>query len=323
MQWLITGGDHTVGRAVAREALRQGHQAKVLVSDLAHPESVALAAATGCELVVFAWTDPEEKLLSAMAGCAIVAHTDTANPWSLSRAECEKDVLIRTEIVLSCAQAAKVKRVLFRSTDRVTSAGEERRNADESLAHSPQWISPWDEMMSVAEGLVLSMTSQTEGVALRPAFVWGDNDDESLPRLRALSASGELILPGGGNVSFCTTHIENLALAFVAAATAENIAGKSFWITDEEHITARKFLTRLLLAHGHRAPRTGMLPYRAVALLRALYQRPEQLTRAELAMYGVATSLDTRAARKELSYEPRLRIDEGIARLVAAQSKAK
>lgn len=315
MQWLITGGDHIVGRALAREAVQQSQSSsdvRVLVSD---PEGAQRKMGEHRPtLVKFQWNDDETALTQAMEGCDVVAHTDVGNPWSLSRKECEEHVLVRTEIVLSSAKKAGVKRVIFRSTDRVTSCGDERRNVDEALAHSPQWLSPWDEMMSVAEGLVLAQTNGVEGVALRPAFVWGEDDDESLPRVKALSQQGKLNLPGSGEVSFCTTHAENLAVAFLAAAKAENVAGNAYWIVDEDHITARKFLTRLLVAHGVKGPRSGMLPYRVAAILCSLHEAADSLTRAELAMYGVATSLDTRRAREELGYEPRLHVDDGMKR---------
>ncbi len=319
MQWLITGCDRAIGRTIAREASLSGHQVRALVADPEQPSSRALVEhAPDVKLVKHSWSDPEEALIELMEGCSIVAHTDVGNPWSLSRKECETDVLVHTEVVLACAKKAGVKRVLFRSSDRVTSDGDERRNVSETIAHSTKWLSPWDEMMSVAEGLAL--TSSIEGVALRTSYVWGDDDDESLPRLKFLSEKGALNLPGGGDVSFCTTHIENLALAFVAAAKTDKIAGNVYWIIDEDLITARKFLTRLLVANGLKGPRSGMLPYRAAAVLRALHQSTNELSRTELAMFGVATSLDPRCARHDLDYAPRVHIDEGLQRMVLKKS---
>jgi nucleoside-diphosphate-sugar epimerase len=195
--------------------------------------------------------------------------------------------------------------------------------ADESLAHSDSWLSPWDEMLSVSEGIVCALTAGIEGIALRPAFVWGDEDDESLPRFRALAEKKALVLPGGGDQSFCSTHADNLAFAFLCAADAPTeLAGNAYWVTDDERITAKRFLTRWLVSAGARGPRSGLLPFRAARALAWIDERSGGMSRAELALVGVALSVDSKRVRNELGYEPKVTVDEGMKRLATSAHRA-
>jgi nucleoside-diphosphate-sugar epimerase len=316
MRWFVTGADRFVGRSIVQAALARGDEVVGAVRSLEGSEGLGQSV----QRVVIDWASDETdaKLAEAMKGCSVVAHVDLGDPWSLDRAECERTVLVRTEQVIDAARAAGVSRVIQRSSERVTASGEPRRMVDESLGHSDRWLSPWDEMVSVAEGLVCALTDGIEGVALRAAFVWGSGDDESLPRFRALSMSKQLAIPAGADPAFCTTHVDNLAQAFLCAADAgPEVAGNVYWAVDDELTTARRFLTRWLVTAGAKGPRTGLLPFRAARLFSWLDARNGGMSLAELAAVGVGLSVDTRRTRAELGYEPKLTIDDGMKQLLA------
>jgi nucleoside-diphosphate-sugar epimerase len=315
MRWFVTGADRFVGRAVVHAALRRGDSVIAAVSSLD-----ASFPRDRLELFLVDWDALDERSLArAMEGCDVVAHTDLGDPWCTDRKQCERAVLVRSELVLDAARRAKVPRVILRSSDRVTASGEPRRMVDENLGHSDRWLSPWDEMLSVVEGLVCALSGETVGVALRAAFLWGDSDDESLPRFRVLSRRRALVLPSGGEQSFCSTHVDNLAEAFLCAADApaELVAGNTYWAVDEDITTARRFLTRWLVTAGERGPRAGLLPYNVARLFSWVDERCGGMTRAELAIVASPFSVDNKRTRAELGYAPKVTIAEGMARIAS------
>lgn len=315
MRWFITGADRFVGRAITERALDRGDEVVAVVR-----ATGALQTRAGLTPVVIDWDSEsaDGALVDAMKGCSVIAHSDLGDPWSNDRAQCERAVLVRAEQLIDAGRAAGVRRFILRSSDRVTSSGEPRRMAEETLAHSDTWLSPWDEMLSVVEALVCSQTGEMEGIALRAAFLWGEGDDESLPRFRALSKGKHLSLPGGGDQGFCTTHVRNLAEAFLCAADASSeLAGNAYWAVDDEIITAKRFLTRWLVTAGAKGPRTGLLPYKWARCFTWLDQRSGGMSRAELATVGVLFSVDTKRTRAELGFVPTVTIDEGMKALLA------
>jgi nucleoside-diphosphate-sugar epimerase len=318
-RWAVVGAERAAGRAVVRAASARGDEVVALLdpSRDGGDRAAIERSFAGFGGVTLAWVDraDDRALREAMAGCSVVAQLDVGDPWSTDRARCEREVLVRTEQVIDMAKRAGVARVILRSSERVTSSGEERRMVDESLPHSEAWLSPWDEMLSVSEGLVCAVGGTLEGVALRTGLLWGDDDDESLPRFRALAARKALVLPGGGDQSLCTTHADNLARGFLCAADAPaSVAGNAYWVTDEERVTARRFFTRWLQAAGARGPRVGLLPFGISRWLTWL-DGGQGMTAAELALAGVALSLDTRRVHEELGYAPVVTVDEGLRRL--------
>ncbi|MDP3274337.1 MAG: NAD-dependent epimerase/dehydratase family protein [Deltaproteobacteria bacterium] len=313
MRWLVTGADKMVGRAVLRAVLDVGDEAIAIGS--ANSQSIAHDRVTYRDVD---WRD-DDDLARVTEGVEVIAHTDVGDPWSLDRKACEEQVLVRTEALLDAANRAGARRFLFRSSERVTSSGEPRRTVNERLAHSWRWLSPWDEMMSIAEGVVCAHAGASAGIALRAGLVWGEGDDESLPRFVGLSERKALVLPSGPDTTLVTTHARNLAQAFLCASMAHNIEGSAYWISDGEWVFARKFLTRWLASAGAKAPRRGLMPLRVADLLARWEQHHGGMSRAELALVGVTTILDGARAHNELAYEPLVSIDEGLAALLRAK----
>jgi nucleoside-diphosphate-sugar epimerase len=324
MRWFITGADRFVGRYIAKAALARGDEVVAVVRDVDASKSDPLSQwESKLVRVSIDWdhNEADEALCRAMAGCDVIAHSDLGNPWSTDRRECERSVLVRVEQLIDAGRRAKVPRFILRSSERVTSSGVPRRMVDESLGHSDRWLSPWDEMLAVAEGLVCALTTGMEGIALRAAFVWGPGDDESLPRFRSLSQKKRLTLPGGGSQSFCTTHVANLAHAFLCAADAgSEVAGNAYWVLDEEMTSARRFLTRWLVTAGEKGPKSGLLPYAVARFFTWINERSGGMSRSELALVSVALSVNTQRTRAALGYQPKLTIDEGMQQMLEEQA---
>jgi nucleoside-diphosphate-sugar epimerase len=175
----------------------------------------------------------------------------------------------------------------------------------------------------LAEELVLpSSKGDFQACALRPAWVWGPGDLRTLPALCREAARGRVSLCGAGNNLVPTVYIDNLVDALILAGEADDVGGRAFHVLDGEALTAREFLEQLCQAVGLAAPVRGVyaLAYSA-AWLRERFGLPG-LTRADVARRGRSALFDGVAAVRELGYQPKVLVEEGMQALAAWAKQA-
>jgi nucleoside-diphosphate-sugar epimerase len=278
----------------------------------------AALEAEGLEVVEGSVVD-EASVARAAAGVEVVVHTEARSPWGGTLAEHERANLIGTENALAACREAGVRRFVFVSSEAVTAGDFSRDYVDETFPHASEFLSPYAETMALAEALVqaASGTGGMDTVVLRAGWLWGPGDDVNLPVWIRRQRAGTLRTIGTGAQFVPTTYIGNLADAAVLAATVPSAAGAIYYITDDERIGARKFLTQVLGAAGVGGPR-GRVPYRlayAQAWLAEKLSRAPALTRADVVAHGRQAYFNLGRARAELGYEPGVNIAAGVARL--------
>ncbi len=134
-------------------------------------------------------------------------------------------------------------------------------------------------------------------VILRPHAVYGPGDTTLMPRLLAAVRRGGLPLPGGGRALHSLTRIDNLVDAVRLALTG---APGVYNVSDAAPVPLRSAVTELLERRGVDAAIRD-IPYPlALALAPAL----PGLTRYAVAQLGLERTLDIRAARDGLGYDP-------------------
>jgi nucleoside-diphosphate-sugar epimerase len=315
---LVTHSIEGIGRATCAALAARGDQVRALVpagtGDAARA-ALKRAGATPVEGDV----GDEGSLADAVRGMDTVVHTAQRSPFGGTLAEHERANLISTENALAASRAAGVRRFVFLSTEVVTAGDFDRPYVDETLPHADVFVSPYAETMALAEALVLA-TSGSDGmatVALRPGWVWGPGETVFLPEWIRRQRAGTLITIGSGTQFVPTTYITNLADALALATTAPAAAGNVYYVTDDERIGCRAFLTHVLGAVGLGGPR-GRVPYRlayARAWLGEQLGIPTSLRRADVVAYGRAAYFNLGRAREELGYAPAVSIAEGLKKL--------
>ncbi|MEJ2580743.1 MAG: NAD-dependent epimerase/dehydratase family protein, partial [Acidobacteriota bacterium] len=164
-------------------------------------------------------------------------------------------------------------------------------------------------------------------VALRPRLIWGPEDTNLVPQLVARASSGELRFIGDGSNLVDTVFIDNAVDAHMLAADrlepGSACAGRAYFITNGEPRPIREIINGILSAAGV-PPVEHSVPYGAAIVAGALFESIDRIFPSEggprmtrfIARNFAATSwFDISAARRDLGYEPRVSIDEGLSRL--------
>jgi nucleoside-diphosphate-sugar epimerase len=124
----------------------------------------------------------------------------------------------------------------------------------------------------------------------------------------------------GGRAMVPTSHVDSVVDAMVRSLTTPAAAGRAYYATDDERVTAREFVTRSVAAAGGGKVSAGSLPYWAAHALGWWAERGEDplaCNRAEVSSLGQSAYFNVQRARKELGWVPVVTVDEGMRSLAA------
>jgi nucleoside-diphosphate-sugar epimerase len=112
-----------------------------------------------------------------------------------------------------------------------------------------------------------------------------------------------------------TLYIDNLLDALLSASRAPDAACNAYYATDSEPLDANEFIGMLCKSVGLPPPRKGYFPLAyAAAWARERFELPGPWT-AEVARRARSSLFDIARAVKDLDYEPRVSVEEGMRRL--------
>lgn len=327
---LVTGGCGYVGSAIVRRLLDAGCEVRIFdVVDGNAPE--------GVEVQVGDLRD-YESVRKACEGVDTVFHTAALiNTSEIARPAVKRFVydvnVTGAENVARAATEAGAKAMVHTSTFCVVLDRDGLDNQDESLPYATQSPDLYTTTKIEAERRVLS--ADTEGglrtCALRPGGVWGPNVDCIMIRdfLAELAKGKFKVLIGNGRATMDNTHVENLVDAQLLAAKTlhqkpGNAGGEAYFIVDEEALNPLEWFRPLTEGLGEKFP-TFRLPgglMKGVAVCMELvhyFGGPEPvLTRRKLRNLVESSSFRVDKARRDIGYEPRYKLDNGIPELLPA-----
>lgn len=162
---------------------------------------------------------------------------------------------------------------------------------------------------------------------IRPAAIYGHLEDRFL-KLPKLIKSGKFVMFGNGEVLYHFIHIDDLSRAFVLCAEREEAIGQTYIIADDHAITLNKIIEIMSGALGMPVPRRR-LPYSvlyAASVLCEFACKPfgvsPPLHRRRASWFSHTRSFDISKARKQLGYEPQVRIEDGLRDMVRSYQEA-
>ncbi|CAN6182959.1 unnamed protein product [Urochloa humidicola] len=285
-------------------------------------------------------SDPA-RLASALAGAASVFHVDATTAaasggdgsfLSLHRLAAEG-----TRRLLAACRAAGVRRVVYTGSADVVAAGaRDVVNADEDSAPYPD---KFGNAVSELRAQVEMMVLDADGVdgmrtcVLRPSNMFGPGDSSLLRFVAGYARSplGKFVIGGGSNISDFT-YVENVAHANICAeqalcSNAASVAGKPFFITNNEPMETWEFMNCIMEAMGCQRPRIN-LPAK-VLLSVALFSNT--IHRLGFQMFSTpllhldtiyflscTRTFSTSNARRLLGYYPIVPLEDGIMRTVGS-----
>jgi nucleoside-diphosphate-sugar epimerase len=271
--------------------------------------------------------DPD-AVAKAAAGCDVVFHVAAkAGVWG-RHADYFSANVTGTENVIAACRKHGVPRLVHTSTPSVVHAGGDIAGADESLPYPPHFPAPYPETKAIAEKAVLAANGpDLATVALRPHLVWGPGDPHLIPRIIARGKAGKLRRIGTRPVTVDVTYVDNAADAHILAADklapGSPAAGRAYFLSNGEPVELWDFINRILALAGvppvtrsvsvWKAKLAGRVLEGVYGLFRLAGEPP--MTRFVADQLSTSHWYDITAAKRDLGYEPRVSIEEGLKRL--------
>ena len=305
MRVLVTGGTGFLGAHLVRALSGAGHELRVfartapLGGDLRAPAEV-LAACAGVDAVVHAGA------LSAAWGSARDFHAVNVTG---------------TENVLAACRAQGVRRLVHISSPSVVFDGRDQHALTEQAFYAQRFLSVYSLTKKLAEERVRS--SGVPFVILRPKALFGPGDRTLLPRLVELARARRLVQIGDGKNQVDLTYVENAVDAILAALASERALGRTYHVTNGEHVPLWETIRGILRALGLDPELRKVSLGAAWTLARALEWRARafggepRFSRYTVAILARTQTYDIRAAREDLGYRPRVTVAQGLERTLA------
>jgi nucleoside-diphosphate-sugar epimerase len=322
MNVLVTGGGGFLGQRICAELLAQGHAVRAF----SRTSSAALGA-LGVDQRQGDLTDLDALADAAEGVDAIVHSAGKVGAWGAP--EDYYDINVRgTDHVLAACELHGIAKLVFTSSPSVVQSGHDIEGGDESLPYPARFASIYAQTKALAEQRVLGANgNELATVALRPHFIWGPGDPNLLPRILARARAGRLRLIGEADKRIDTVFVDDAARAHVLAldrlGIGSAVAGKAYFISQDEPITHERLINVWLRAAGlpaetRRVPR--WLAHALAAALEALYRaagasREPPLTRFLVEEFSTSHWFDIGAAKRDLGYTPQINMIEGLHRL--------
>lgn len=325
MKALVTGGGGFLGSAIVRRLVQRGATVRSF-SRGSYPELSAL----GVEVYQGDIADVM-SVSQAAAGCDILFHVAAKAGLGGRYRDYYRTNVQGTESVLAACRRHGIRRLVYTSSPSVVFDGRDMEGVDEAVPYSRHFEAHYPRTKAIAEQMVLQANGpDLATVALRPHLIWGPGDNHLLPRLLARARAGRLRRIGRPIKLIDAVYIDNAADAHLLAADRLSpgapIAGRAYFITQGEPLPLWDLVNRILAA-AHVPPVERSIPYplayTAAWLLEGLYAllplgEEPPLTRFLVRELATAHWFNIDAARRDLSYEPKVSTEVGLRRLQTA-----
>jgi nucleoside-diphosphate-sugar epimerase len=314
MEILVTGATGFLGQHLARAVLARGYGVRMLGRDFSGVSDLIAAGArpVPADLRDFA------TVATACGGVAAVYHVGALSaPWG--RPDDFYAINVGgTEAVIEGCRRHGVHRLIFVSSPSVVFDGRDQRALTEDAPYPAAFASVYSLTKKLGEDRVNAARANLETVILRPKAMFGPGDRALLPRLISVARAGRLPRIGDGRNLVDLTYVENVVDALLLALDARAAAGKTYHITNDEHVPLWQVIRAALVQLGL-PPRLRPVPVSlalAVAsvmeLRAALDGREPLLTRYTVQILARTQTYDISAAKRDLGYAPRVSVAEGM-----------
>ena len=263
-------------------------------------------------------------MIAAAEGAKAVVHSGALSSVWGRRKDFHAINVGGTENVIAACRANGVKRLVYISSPSVMTRPTAQLNLNESEPLPDKHVSIYSETKRLGEELVhqaAAASADLETVILRPKAIYGPGDTAIFPRLIKAASKGRLPIIGDGNTITNLTHVRDVVAAILLALKSEKAVGNTYLITGGEDVRIWDAIKEVVTRSGYKAPTRKIKIGRAMRAARVLewvwrtLHLPGEppLTTYTAGILGLSQTYDISAARRDLGYEPSVRLEEGIA----------
>jgi nucleoside-diphosphate-sugar epimerase len=322
MRALVTGGGGFLGAALARKLRERGDEVRVFGRG-----TYADLEATGIDCAQGDITD-YEAVLAACDDRDVVFHVAAKVGLWGSFEDYYAVNVGGTKNVLHACQEQGVMKLVFTGSPSVVFDGGDVAGVDESAPYPDKFDSHYSRTKAQAEEMALAADyDKLSTVSLRPHLIWGPGDRHLLPRVVAKARAGRLYRIGDENKLVDTIYIDDAVEAHILAAIQlsplSEIAGKAYFLSSGSPRPIWEIVDRMLATAGlppvkQRIPKSFAFlaadACEAAWRLLGLSSEPP-LTRFLVSQLTTAHWFDISAAKRELGWQPKVRMEDGMERV--------
>lgn len=314
MEILVTGATGFLARSLIPALQDRGHSVRGLVL----PTEDATWLRKQCVAVYTGDVTTPPTLSESMRGADAVVHMAalmaTWAPMTVHHAV----HVTGTENVCQAALAAGVGRFVHLSSAITYTPGQGRpirEDFPQAPLHEPHAVTK-----AQGDKLVQRMitVNRLPAVIIRPEAMFGPYDRINFRRLADRLRAGKGIIIGPGRNAVPFVYVTDVVQGLVLALEHPSAVGQAYNITNDHTMTEREFLEAIAEEVGGKSPRI-QVPYRAMygaatvaEWVATITKREPIVTRHGVQMFGSHNPLSIEKARRELGYEPRVPLREGI-----------
>ncbi|MEM7734951.1 MAG: NAD-dependent epimerase/dehydratase family protein [Deinococcota bacterium] len=320
MKVVVTGGTGFLGWHLVMRLLRDGHDVTFTGRQL------KASAPLGSCFAKVNLTD-KQGLNKVMQAAEWVFHSAAlSSPWGDKQDFFEANVM-GTQYVVDACLVNNVQRLIHVSTPSLYVNGQDCMMVKEDDPLPKQAINLYAHSKRLAEDIIKRASTKLAVISIRPRAIFGPGDNAIFPRFIAALQAGRLPIIGSGDNVADLSYVDNVVDALLLCAQADSKhLGKVYNISNGEPVRLWDVIGHLARALALPEPR-HKLPYRLVYTLAAsleathklfLPHKEPRLTRYGVTVLGKSMTLDIGAAQRDLGYEPKVSMEDGLEQVIAA-----
>lgn len=315
MKVLITGATGLLGSHLIKELQQRGEHIRALVLPVENADKLL---AQDVEVVRGDVTDAS-TLGPAVKDIDLIFHLAGMMGVWRPLADYRLVNVTGSENLYRAAQAAGVRRFVHTSSHTVYGLGYGRFMTEkDALKPDPD---PYSITKAEGDRLMrrLMLNSDVETVILRPGTFFGPGDRLHFGRMAQKVKDGKGLIIGKGDNALPFCYVTDVVQGFLLAAYHENAPGNVYNITNDRPLTQLEMFNAIADAVGGVRP-TLHLPYLPIyygsivaekVVARVTHTKPV-VTQLGAMMFGSDNRHGVEKARRELGYEPKVDLREGI-----------
>lgn len=316
MKVLVTGGTGFTGKALVRRLIDEGHE--VVALDYKEGLETDELRKWGAEVVIGSVAD-KAVVDKCMQGVDVVQHLAAAfRELDVPNSYYEEINVGGTRNTLEAAQKQGVEKFIYCSTCGVHGNVENPPANEDAPINAADY---YQQTKYEAEPVVHEYAGKgMKTVVIRPAAIYGPGDPERFFMIFKRVKNGKFPMFGGGKTLYHPLYIDNLVDAHMLAMEPGKGDGQTYLIADEEYVPIEDLVRRIgrALEVDVKIPHYPILPLIIAGHVFEKVCKPFRITPPifprRVDWYRQNRAFDISKAKRELGYDPKVGLDEGLRR---------